>query len=109
VESADSNEACVTLEDTQAPAAPTGFVAFVRENTIELFWDASPEADLAEYRIYRFPPETEPKLLLEVDAGVTRHVDTTATPGAVYFYHVRAVDKAGNESPPSGQAQGGIQ
>nr|WP_089100112.1 PA14 domain-containing protein [Streptomyces hyaluromycini] len=66
-------------------------------NTTKLSWTKNQELDLAGYRVYR---------RLRGSTGWTRLTTTTATSytdtppatGAVYYYEVRAYDKAGNES-----------
>ncbi|MER7179334.1 PA14 domain-containing protein [Streptomyces hyaluromycini] len=66
-------------------------------NTAKLSWTKNQEMDLAGYRVYR---------RLRGSTGWTRLTTTTATSytdtppatGAVYYYEVRAYDKAGNES-----------
>lgn len=109
IESADSNEVCIRLEDILAPPTPGGVAAFVRDRNVEVVWDAIATPDLGGYRVKRGTPGGEPVLLKEVDAATTSFTDTTAEPGVVYLYSVSAFDKAGNESPASPQAQAGTQ
>jgi hypothetical protein len=109
VESGDSNEVCVRLEDVVAPATPGGVAAFVRDGNVEVVWDAVSATDLAGYRVKRANAGAPPVVLKEVDPATTSFIDATAAPGVVYQYTVTAHDKAGNESPPSPPAQAGTQ
>lgn len=109
VESGDSNEVCVRLEDVVAPATPGGVAAFVRDGNVEVVWDAVSATDLAGYRVKRANAGAPTVVLKEVDPATTSFIDTTAAPGVVYQYTVTAYDKAGNESSPSPPAQAGTQ
>jgi len=105
-ESASSPEACVEVRDVASPAAPLGLALLSRPEGVEISWSASPEADLAAYRVYRAEgPDAPPVRLAEVPAGQTEHVDETAVAGTLYVYSLGAVDTAGNESPRSASAQ----
>jgi fibronectin type 3 domain-containing protein len=73
---------------------------------VEIVWTPSPESDLSGYRIYRGVGDAEVALVGEVEAGTTSFTDAEAGPGVLYRYTVTAVDKAGNESPPSDAAGG---
>lgn len=53
VESPPSPEACVSVRDVFAPAAPTGVAALAVSGVVDVSWSPSTEADLAGYRIYR--------------------------------------------------------
>ena len=109
VESGDSNEFCVRLEDVVAPATPGGVAAFVRDGNVEVVWDAVTAADLAGYRVKRTNAGAPSVVLKEIDPATTSFIDTTAAPGVVYQYTVTAYDKAGNESSASPPAQAGTQ
>jgi hypothetical protein len=99
VESAPSNEACLDIRDVQAPAAPTGLTALLREDGVEIRWSPSSEPDLTGYRVYRVRRgENDP--VAEVAVPETVFVDS-APEGRTLRYVVTALDKAGNESPPS--------
>jgi hypothetical protein len=108
VESADSQAVVLTLKDTFAPAAPKNVVAVYVPATgetpahIELSWSISPEADAAGYHVYRSEQEGK------AGTRLTRELLPTPTfrdmweeAGRGYSYTVTAVDRAGNESPPS--------
>ena len=106
VESARSNEACVSVRDIVPPAAPSGAAALPRADGIEVSWSPSTEADLASYRVYRQAPGGARERVGEVAPPETSLRDTTALPGITYAYTVTAADHAGNESAPSGAAPG---
>ncbi|HXT19164.1 MAG TPA: hypothetical protein VN923_00285, partial [Thermoanaerobaculia bacterium] len=72
---------------------------------IDLSWSPSGEADLAVYRIYRAAGEAAPQRLAEVPAGTTEYRDASPGRGSPHVYTVTAVDRAGNESPPSASAE----
>lgn len=101
VESANSGEACVENKDVFPPAAPTGVAALVHDDGVEVSWSPSLEADLASYRVYRAAGGGPPVRLAVVVAPETSFRDTAAPHGTVLAYTVTAVDREGNESPPS--------
>ncbi len=103
VESDSSSEVCVTREDTFAPAPPLGLAALLREGSAELSWSASPEADLAHYRVYRSEAGAPAVRLAELPGTETRFTDPGPPPGSAYT--VTAVDASGNESAPSRPAE----
>ena len=104
IESADSEESCLNVQDVNAPAAPLGVAAQVRPDGIEISWSPSPEPDVAHYRIYRVSARAPRTRIAEVPVGELIYVDTTAPLGVAQRYTVTAVDKAGNESLRSSAA-----
>jgi fibronectin type 3 domain-containing protein len=106
-ESALSNEACVSVVDIIAPAAPSGVAALGGPDGVEVSWSPSTEPDLVTYRVYREAPGGPRERVGEVAPPETSLRDATAAPGARYNYTVTAIDRAGNESKPSGPAPGG--
>jgi hypothetical protein len=77
--------------DELAPAAPTG-LGLTDGN--RLFWNPSPEEDLAHYTVYG--SEAPDLDSTAVTMGTT--TDTTMVVGDAYlYYHVTATDEAGNE------------
>lgn len=108
VESADSNFLTITPRDIFPPAAPTGPIGiFVPASAgvaahVDLSWAVSPETDLAGYRVYR---SEQPGVLgapLDAQLLLTPAFrDMNVVSGHRYFYSVTAVDRSGNESPPS--------
>jgi len=101
IESASSNEVCLTARDIAAPTVPAGLTLLAEPGGLELRWSPSPEADLAVYRIYRAGPTGAPSAIAEIPAGTAVYLDTTATSGTTYRYTITAVDRLGNESAPS--------
>ena len=106
IESEESNEACVPVRDVEPPAPPAGVAVIPREGGLEVLWSPSPEPDLAAYRVYRRSGEQEPQLQVELPVGTTAWLDAGAAPDTLHSYTVTAVDGAGNESAPSGAAEG---
>ena len=108
IESDDSTPVVVKPVDVFPPATPQGFTAAVLPGPaagtvqVDLSWSINVETDLAGYRVYRSEQvdtrgdRITPDLLL---APAIR--DTSVQPGHRYWYTVTAVDRAGNESPPS--------
>jgi hypothetical protein len=108
IESDSSNEVCLDVRDVEAPAAPTGVTALARDGAVEVSWSPSSERDLAGYRIYRAAPGGAPERIAEAGAGESTYRDTAVAAGVTRVYTVTAVDAAGNESPPSAPAEGGL-
>ena len=115
VESSDSNLAVVTPRDTFPPAAPQELiVVFVPAQGdaaahLELSWAISPETDVAGYNVYRSEQEGTQGSRVNTDLLLTPAFrDMNTQPGHRYFYTVTAVDRAGNESPASVAASGGV-
>jgi len=105
VESASSPEGCVENRDVFPPAAPTGVAVLPGEDAVEVSWSPSLEADLASYRVYRASDGGAPARVADVPASDTTFRDASAPRGQPLRYTVTAVDRAGNESPPSGAVE----
>ena len=110
VESGDSRAAIITPVDTYPPSAPQGVVAAVLaggENgkfVVDLSWSINVDADLAGYRVYRSEQQGAQGEPLDAELVATpSYRDNTVTSGAKYWYSVKAVDRAGNESKSSEQ------
>lgn len=101
----ESAEAIHTPRDTFPPAAPANVTAGSANGVISLFWAANTEPDLAGYNIYRADradaPEEEWIKLNATVHTLNTFRDETTIRGKTYYYKVRAVDRAGNLSPPS--------
>jgi len=106
IESEASNEACVQVEDKNAPAAPTGVATLANAEGLEISWSPSAEPDLVAYRVYRQLRGGAPVRLFEVKPPQTSVVDIETTAGQRAAYYVTALDAAGNESPPSMSVEG---
>jgi hypothetical protein len=86
--------------DNVPPIAPAPFSGTYSAGTALLHWNPNPEADLANYRLYRGPAPgfvPGPGTLVAAPAD-TGFVDAA---GAVYWYKLTAVDVHGNESAPT--------
>ncbi len=108
LESSDSQPVTVTPRDTFPPATPQGLVAALLPGSapgtfvVDLSWSINLETDLAGYHVYRSEQEGTKGQLVTPDLLPTPAVrDTSVEPGRRYWYTVTAVDRAGNESPPS--------
>ena len=82
-------------------AGPTGAAVLAGADGIEVSWSPSLEADLASYRVYRAVAGAAPVRVAEILPPETSFRDTKAPPGSALVYTVTAVDRDGNESPPS--------
>lgn len=107
LESGDSAPAIVTPRDSFPPAAPQNLAAAITplpdgSRAVDLSWSINLETDLAGYRVYRSEQQGTPGQLLTTDLLPTpAYRDMSVQPGTRYWYTVTAVDRAGNESPPS--------
>ncbi len=98
--------------DITAPAAPTGLAGNAITDFINLDWNDNGEGDLAGYNVYRATSQGGPypsgpfgeqlnAELLTASQFVDNNVDAYTT----YYYVVRAIDNAGNESTNSNEFQ----
>jgi hypothetical protein len=87
-----------------SPGAPGNLIATPSAASIRLDWTASPETDVAGYTIYRSDSVGEPYNTIARSVTSTSFVDNTITPGRLYFYKIRAVDKSLNCSVYSNEA-----
>jgi len=105
VEGAESEASCVTLADTFPPKAPEGLQAVPSDGAINLIWDANREKDVRGYIVLRAvaPSETLEPVMSE-PIRETSFTDMVK-PGVRFVFAVRAVDAAGNLSPPSARVE----
>lgn len=104
IESVDSEEVCLTPKDTYPPPAPGNLFAVEVSDGILLSWDDVPALDLGGYLVYRSEDDDGPfELVTKQPVPLASYTDRTTEPGVVYYYTVRAVDRAEpwNESPRS--------
>jgi len=100
LESEDSDVLEVAPIDIFPPSTPSGLTSVTATGLITLFWEPSPEADVAGYRIWRRPAgEIEFRALTPVAITENTFNDTSVEKGRRYEYAVSAVDQRGNESP----------
>ena len=95
--------------DTTAPAAPRDLTTVPGDGQVTLTWSPNTEPDLSHYVIYRsitsgFTP-TSSDSVGRVDKPDTTFTDTGLINGMTYYYRISAVDKVGNESDFSEEAQ----
>lgn len=116
-----SAPATVTIHDTFPPRTPRGLAAVPSVSpsvatatpapvtpppataTIDLSWEPDTEPDLAGYIVSRSPAADASASirLTPQPLAAPAFRDTTAVSGTRYRYRVSAVDRSGNESPPS--------
>jgi hypothetical protein len=106
IESAPSNEVCLAVRDITPPAPPTGLAVVPRDGGLDVVWSPSPAPDLEGYRVYRAQAEEAGEVVAEVEPGETAWHDASVEGGILYRYEITAVDRAGNEGPRSGSAEG---
>lgn len=105
VESLNSNSLSVSPRDIFAPSAPASITIAAAPGRLSIFFPANPEPDVAGYEIYR---STDPDLPKERWTKVTpapltktTFMDENVESGKRYYYYIKAIDQAGNVSPPS--------
>lgn len=105
VESGDSERLEVTPRDTFAPSAPTSVTVASAGGVVSLFWPTNPETDVVGYFVSRAEGEgaaaTQWTRLAERPVTRTTFRDDRVRVGTRYSYRITAVDRYGNESPPS--------
>jgi hypothetical protein len=102
VESAPRLEREIDYRDVFAPDPPAGLRGLVAGGQVRLIWDASPDADLAGYLVERSADGGEFARLTRAPLAGLEHTDAAPPVGARRLvYRVVAVDRAGNEAPPS--------
>ncbi len=90
--------------DRIPPAPPQGLEAIPGKGFVRLVWEENSEEDLGGYRIYRQEGgRSVPAVVGEVVQPLSLFTDRKVRGGAVYRYHITAVDTATmpNESAPS--------
>jgi hypothetical protein len=88
--------------DRTPPAAPLAPTAVASAGKITLAWPYGSAPDLAGYQVFRAIAAAGP--YSQLGTGLVArpaYVDSTAPPGAVSYYEMRAVDTSGNAGPAS--------
>lgn len=94
--------------DRTAPGVP-GLLEVTNPRSggrLELSWAAPADTDLLGYRMYRTTASGGPYLPVGGVLADRTYADTGLADGTAYFYVVKAVDRAGNESAFSAEAAG---
>ncbi len=104
VEGAPADEAPVDYRDIFPPPAPARLEALPEAGLVRLVWDPVAAADLAGYIVFRAEGSGEFSRLTKEPIKDSFLTDTQVVSGHRYRYSVRAVDTAGNQSPPSPEA-----
>ena len=105
--------ASVTISSARLPSAPAGLTVLpdpVTPSTFNLNWNASTEANMTGYKLYRgttnaFPPANPVTISLSVS---TSYVDPGLSAGTTYFYFLQGLNiggagptiSAGQQAPP---------
>lgn len=89
--------------DMTPPAPPTNLITVVRREGVQLHWQASQDADVEGYYIYRRGSDKAWQRIFTTNASTINYTDLTELPAGVYDYRVTAFDKSArhNESDPS--------
>ncbi|HEY1435346.1 MAG TPA: hypothetical protein VGG65_08220 [Thermoanaerobaculia bacterium] len=104
VEGLPADELTFIFRDIYPPGPPTRLDALSEGTLVRLVWTPVDAADLAGYLVFRAEGDG-PWVRLTSDALTDPfYADPTAAQGRRYRYTVRAVDRAGNQSPPSPEA-----
>lgn len=116
VESLDSNGVVIAAKDIFPPASPQNLVAVIipaandQRSYVELSWSISQEADLAGYQVFRSTQPDQPGEQVNSELlSAPTYRDPNVAVGQRYFYRVRAVDQAGNQSPLSASAEADLE
>ncbi|MEP6994186.1 MAG: hypothetical protein ABI968_06650 [Acidobacteriota bacterium] len=104
VEGLPAEELPVLSVDRYPPPAPSRLDALPEGNLVRLIWDPVEAPDLAGYLVFRSESGAEPVRLTKDPVIDPFFTDEAARQARHYRYSVRAVDRAGNQSPPSPEA-----
>jgi hypothetical protein len=100
VESAPTEPVCLEVKDLVLPEPPERLLGDIGDSFVELSWPPSPSEDVDFYRVYRTAEWEARAMIIQTEGLLLRVRDLRMTPGP-RTYEVTAVDKGGNESPPS--------
>ena len=104
IEGPPAEEAVIAYRDVYPPPAPARLDALSEATLVRLVWDSSPAPDVVGYLVFRADGDKPPVKLTERPVADTFYTDPSVPAGKRYRYTVRAVDAAGNVSPPSAEA-----
>ncbi|MCL5411185.1 MAG: carboxypeptidase regulatory-like domain-containing protein [Patescibacteria group bacterium] len=98
--------ALVAAADTTPPSAPTGVsVTNAESGALTIAW-TNPTSDFSYAKVYRSTTSGSLGTVIANNQTGTSYKDTGLTNGTTYYYTVRAVDAAGNESTNTAQVSG---
>lgn len=83
--------------DDVAPSPPRNITTITGDNRVDIFWDRSPERDVAGYNVY-YSYSFEGEYTLIGNTPSTSYIDYGARNGVTYYYAVTSYDYDGNES-----------
>jgi len=103
---AASTTVTATPVDTTPPSPPSALVAIPSASAVRLAWNASPDADVALYAVYRATGDGPLTRIGTTAALNTVFLDSNVRSGTTYRYAVTALDRARtpNESARSNEA-----
>lgn len=91
--------------DASAPGAPISLVAELRGNDLVLTWDASVDADVAGYDVYRYSPDpARENSYVKINGALVTDTEFMVidAPSIASWYRIKAVDSSANASAASG-------
>ncbi len=95
--------AIVSAADITPPLAPSALIAtLVKAKGVQLAW-VNPKSDFDHVKVYRSLKAKELGSVIAPDVTKEVFVDDTTLVALIYYYTVRAVDPAGNESTNTNQ------
>ena len=95
--------------DTAAPQPPARLNLVSAGNAIKVTWARSPSLDVTRYRvsfgssINQLTPLISGEILADPDRAEYEVSDNRILGVGIFFYAVKAIDEAGNESPPKAE------
>jgi fibronectin type 3 domain-containing protein len=104
VEGLAAEELAFVYRDVYPPGAPLRLDALSEGNRVRLVWNPVDAPDLAGYLVFRAEGSGELERLTKEPVAEPFFSDETVGQGKRYRYTVRAIDRAGNESPSSPEA-----
>ena len=104
VEGLAAEELAVLFRDVYPPSAPSRLDALSEGNRVRLVWNPVDASDLAGYLVFRAEGAGPPERLTKEPVADPFFTDEAVGQGKRYRYTVRAIDRAGNQSPSSPEA-----
>lgn len=101
IESAPAGEREIDYQDRFAPAPPANLRALGGDGEARLLWEASADADVAGYVVFREDPGQEFRRVTAEPVAGTEFVDRGLGSKFLFRYKVAAIDRSGNLGEPS--------